>query len=298
LDRQYSSRYNPAYLEEIVLESIIFGLLSALSWGAGDFTGGLAARKVGAYRSVFYAEVIGVIFLFIVLAFINEPLPDVRARLFALAAGVLGTIGLMLLYHAMTVGLMSIATPVSALLAAALPVAVGLFTEGVPEFLTLTGFGFALLAVWLISQGEGGVKDLLSHLSDLKLPLLAGIGFGFYFILMHEATRDGGAVWHMVFSRTGGMALIVTYLLVTRSSWKIDTSALPIISMNGILDLGGNFFFILAGQAGRLDVASVLSSLFPGATVLLAWVFLKERLNRNQWIGVICALLAIILMTI
>lgn len=280
------------------MSSILFGLLSALSWGAGDFTGGLAARKVGAYRSVFYGEVIGVIFLFIVLSFLDEPLPDTRAQLFALLAGVFGTLGLMLLYHSMTLGLMSIAAPVSALLAAVLPVLVGIFTEGIPGVLTMIGFGFALLAVWLVSQSEGGVKDILSHLSDLKLPLLAGIGFGFYFVFMHQATRDGGAVWHMVFSRTGGMALIVTYLLVTRSSWKIELSALPIISANGILDLGGNFFFILAGQAGRLDVASVLSSLFPGATVILAWVFLKERLNRNQWIGVVCALIAIVLMTV
>ncbi|HNF95584.1 MAG TPA: GRP family sugar transporter [Anaerolineales bacterium] len=279
------------------MQSIILGLLSALSWGAGDFTGGLAARKVGAYRSVFYAEVIGVIFLFTVLLFTNEPLPDTRAQIFAILAGVFGTLGLMLLYHSMTLGLMSIAAPVSALLAAVLPVLVGVFTEGLPDALTVIGFGFALLAVWLVSQSEGGVKDILSHLSDLKLPLLAGIGFGFYFVLMHQATRNGGAIWHMVFSRSGGMMLIIAYLLVTRSSWKIDLSAIPVISLNGILDLGGNFFFILAGQAGRLDVASVLSSLFPGATVLLAWIFLKERLNRNQWIGVVCALIAIVLMT-
>jgi drug/metabolite transporter (DMT)-like permease len=280
------------------LLSIIFGLASALSWGAGDFTGGLAARRVGAYRSVFYAEVVGVIFLFIVLVFVGEPLPDHRAQLFALTAGAFGTMGLMMLYHSMTLGLMSIAAPVSALLAAALPVAVGMFTEGLPDFFTILGFIFALFAVWMISQSEGGMTNILAHLSDLKLPLLAGIGFGCYFILMHEATKDGGAVWHMIFSRMGGMALIVTYLVITRSSWKIDIFAMPIISVNGILDLGGNFFFILAGQAGRLDVASVLSSLFPGATVLLAWVFLKERLNRNQWIGVGAALTAIILMTI
>ncbi|GJQ35995.1 MAG: hypothetical protein JETCAE01_20050 [Anaerolineaceae bacterium] len=278
--------------------SILLGLASALSWGAGDFTGGLAARKVGAYRSVFYAEVIGVVFLFLVLAFVNEPLPDRRAQIFALLAGALGTIGLMLLYHSMTLGLMSVAAPVSALLAAVLPVLVGIFIESIPGIPTLIGFGFALFAVWMVSQSEGGVKDILSHLSDLKLPLLAGIGFGFYFVLMHQAARDGGAVWHMVFSRTGGMALIVIYLSVTRSSWKIEPSSLPIISLNGILDLGGNFFFILAGQAGRLDVASVLSSLFPGATVILAWIFLKERLSRNQWVGVFCALIAIVLLTL
>ncbi|MCL4268960.1 MAG: EamA family transporter [Anaerolineales bacterium] len=278
---------------------ILLGLASALTWGAGDFTGGLAARRVGAYRSVFYAEVIGVIFLFIIIGLTGEDLPGTRTMIFAVLAGMLGTVGLMLLYHAMAIGMMSIAAPVSALLAAALPVAVGIFAEGLPDFLTILGFGFALLAVWMISQSEGGVKDILSHLSDLKLPLIAGIGFGFYFVLMHEATGDGGAViWPMVFSRLGGMTLITTYLLVTRSNLKIELGALPIISVNGILDLGGNFFFILAGQAGRLDVASVLSSLFPGATVMLAWIFLKERLNRNQWIGVAAALVAIILMTI
>ncbi|MCK6582299.1 MAG: EamA family transporter, partial [Anaerolineales bacterium] len=146
--------------------SIIFGLLSALSWGAGDFTGGLAARKVGAYRSVFYAEVIGVLFLFIVLAIVNEPFPDRRAQTFALLAGAFGTVGLMLLYHSMTLGLMSVAAPVSALLAAVLPVLVGIFTEGIPGTLTLIGFGFALFAVWMVSQSEDGVKDILSHLSD------------------------------------------------------------------------------------------------------------------------------------
>ena len=278
--------------------SIIFGLASALTWGAGDFTGGLAARKVGAFRSVFYAEVIGIVFLFIVVSVTGEPMLASRSAIFALVAGALGTIGLMLLYHSMATGVMSIAAPVSALLAAMLPVVVGMFTEGLPDFLTVIGFGFALVAVWMVSQSEGGVKDILSHLSDLKLPLLAGIGFGFYFVLMNEATSSGGAFWPMIFSRTGGLTLITTYLIVTRSEWKIDVSNLPIIAANGILDLGGNFFFILASQAGRLDVAAVLSSLFPGATVVLAWIFLKERLNRNQWIGIMAALIAIVLMTI
>ncbi len=278
--------------------SIIFGLASALSWGAGDFTGGMAARKVGAFRSVFYAEVIGIVFLFIVVGVTGESMLGSRSAVFALVAGALGTIGLMLLYHAMAIGVMSIAAPVSALLAATLPVIVGMFTQGLPDFLTILGFGFALFAVWMISQGEGGVKDILSHLSDLKLPLIAGIGFGLYFVLMHEATKAGGAFWPMILSRSGGILLITAYLLITRSSIKIDTSALPIITVNGLLDIGGNFFFILASQSGRLDVASVLSSLFPGATVVLAWVFLKERLNRNQWIGIAAALTAIVLMTI
>lgn len=278
--------------------SILYGLASAISWGAGDFTGGLAARKVGAYRSVLYGEVIGVLVLFLAVGFADESFPDSRTWLIATLAGMLGSVGLLLLYHSMTLGLMSISAPVSALLAAVFPVVAGLFTQALPEFPTVIGFSFALVAVWMISQGKGGIHDILSHLADLKLPLLAGIGFGSYFVLMHEATKTGLTVWPMIASRCGGMALLVAYMLISHSTWKVDSSAWPIISANGILDLGGNFFFILASQAGRLDVSAVLSSLFPGATVLLAWIFLKERLNRNQWLGIAAALIAIVLMTI
>jgi len=281
------------------LLSILFGLGAALGWGAGDFTGGLASRKTGAYRAVFYGEVVGIIFLLIIVKISGESLPNQRVWLLAMLAGALGTVGLILLYHSMTLGLMSIATPVSALLAASLPVLVGIFKEGIPQLLTVIGFGFALFAVWMISQGENGVTNILAHLSDLKLPLLAGIGFGLYFVFMHEATSTGATIWPMVASRSGGMILIALYILITRVSWKVeDTSAWPMIIINGVLDISGNLFFILAGQAGRLDVAAVLSSLFPGATVMLAWIFLKERLTRNQWIGIGSALIAIVLMTI
>jgi len=281
------------------LLSILFGLLAALGWGAGDFTGGLASRKTGAYRTVFYGEVIGIFVLFFVITLFGEPIPNIRSWMFAMLAGALGTMGLILLYHSMTLGLMSIAAPVSALLAAAIPVFVGIFREGLPEWKTFIGFGFALFAVWMISQGEGGMTDIVSHLSDLKLPLLAGIGFGSYFVFMHEATNTGATVWPMIASRFGGLILITTYMLATRSLWKVqDSSAWPIIILNGILDISGNVFFILASQTGRLDVAAVLSSLFPGSTVLLAWIFLKERLTRSQWIGIGSALIAIVLMTI
>ncbi|HCR71662.1 MAG TPA: EamA family transporter [Anaerolineae bacterium] len=279
--------------------SIIYGLLSAFTWGAGDFTGGLAARKVGAVQAVFYASIVGLIAVSIVAFISNESLPSLQSWVYAMIAGIFGMAGLTFLYFAMANGTMSIAAPVSAVLAATLPVLIGIITEGLPEFLTLIGFGFALFAMWMVSQSENGVKDIFSHLSDLKLPLLAGIGFGLYFIVMHEATSDGALFWTMVASRVTSVLFLFIYMLIKKISFRInDTSSFPVIGLNGILDLTGNGFFILAGQAGRLDVASVLSSLYPGSTVLLAWIFLKERLTRNQWVGVISALIAIILMTI
>jgi len=278
---------------------IIYGLCAALSWGSGDFIGGMASRKTGAYRAIFYGELFGIFVLIFVIAFFGEPFPNSHTLIFSILAGFVGTVGLFSLYHAMTLGLMSIAAPVSALLAAVLPVVVGAFMDGLPKIPTLIGFGFALFAVWMVSQGEEGIKDILSHLSDLKLPLMAGIGFGLYFILMHEATRSGSTIWPMGISRFGGLAMITFYMLFTRTSWQVtNSSAWSFIAMNGVLDVSGNLFFILASQSGRLDVASVLSSLFPGMTVLLAWIFLRERLSRNQWIGVISALIAIVLLTL
>jgi uncharacterized membrane protein len=281
------------------LLSIIFGLGAALGWGAGDFTGGIASRKTGAHRAVFYSEIVGVFLLVAMQVIVREAFPTMQSWFFAMFAGAIGTLGLMLLYHSMTQGLMSISAPVSGLLAAMLPVIVGMAREGLPETPTIIGFIFALAAVWLISQSEAGIKDILSHLSDLKLPMLAGFTFGLYFVLMHEATNDGGRVWPMIASRTGGTIMIASYMFFSRTSLKVtDKSAWPVLVFNGVFDVAGNVFFVLAGQAGRLDVASVLSSLFSGVTVMLAWIFLKERLTRGQWVGVIAALIAIVLMTL
>lgn len=277
--------------------SILSGLAAALSWGAGDFSGGLASRKTGAYRAVLYGEAIGLILLLLFALTGPQPLPDLNSWIYSVIAGALGTGGILLLYTAMVEGKMSIAAPVSALLSAAVPVVVGTFTQGMPGLLTFIGFGFALSAVWLISQSENGIKDIFSHLSDLRLPLLAGLGFGSYFTFMNLATHQV-TFWPIVAGRSSGLAVIVLFILFRREEWSPNRAAWPFLILNGILDVGGNLFYVLAGQAGRLDVSAVLSSLFPGATVLLASLVLKERIARTQWIGIAAALIAIILFTL
>jgi len=279
------------------LLSILFGLTSAAIWGAGDFTGGLASRKTGAYRAVVYGEMIGLIFILVVALIVWQPIPALGIWALSMLAGAFGTMGILLLYYSMTKGLMSIAAPISALLAALLPVIIGIFTESLPTWLTFLGFAFALAAIWLISQSQDGVKDLLSHITDLRLPLLAGVGFGCYFVLIHAATRTA-ILWPMVAARLGGLIILTLYMTLRRESWKVERGAWSLIFLNGLLDIGGNLFFVLAGQVGRLDISAVLSSLYPGSTVILAWIFLKERLSRTQWIGIIAALIAIVLFTI
>lgn len=276
--------------------SIVYGILSALTWGAGDFAGGLAARKLGAYRAVFYADLLGLLALVLVVMFRPEELPPVSSLLIAGLSGMLGSVGLLILYHSMAKGQMSIAAPVSALFAALLPVLVSAFTQGLPTLLQFLGFGLALSAVWLISQGDASHRFHLERLSDLRLPLLAGLGFGSYFILMHYATEGvASTFWPMIASRTAGTLMLFVFVLMQREVFSVSRGAWGVVIANGLLDVGGNFFYLLALRAGRLDIAAILSSLYPGSTVILAWVFLKERISRLQWIGILLALIAIAL---
>ena len=277
--------------------SILYGIASAVSWGAGDFAGGLSSRKVGAYRAVFYADFFGMFLLLAAYLIYPETLPAARVIWVSATGGMLGTTGLLILYYSLTKGLMSIAAPVSALFAAVLPVIVGSLTEGLPGPFQLLGFVLALGAVWLISQGNGSFH--VSSLSDLRLPILAGLGFGCYFILLHSATQDTTAtLWPMITSRIAGTLLVLAFVLARREPLGVPRGAWNVVLINATLDLFGNFFYILASKAGRLDIAAVLSSLYPGATVVLAWLLLKEHLSRWQLVGILLALGAIVLFTL
>jgi len=281
------------------LISILYGIASALSWGAGDFSGGLASRKLGAYRAVFWGDMLGLLIILPIMAVYHEPIPAPAVFINAAIGGVLGSFGLLILYYSLSVGKMSIAAPVSALFAALLPVIVGLFTQGLPTLNQFAGFGFALAAVWLISQDNTGERFQLKHISDLRLPILAGIGFGSYFIFVHYASKDTGSIiWTMVASRAAGTLLLLLVVLARRDPFSVLREAWLAVFLNATLDLGGNLFYILASQAGRLDVSAVLSSLFPGSTVLLASIFLKEYISGRQWLGIVAALIAIVLFTV
>lgn len=281
------------------MSSIIYGLLSGLSWGAGDFAGGLVSRKLGAYRAVFYSDLIGLVLILCAAYIFREAPPSTAIIINAVIGGVLGTFGLLMLYSALSQGKMSIAAPVSALFSALIPVLVGLFTQGLPTLFQIFGFGFALAAIWMISQGQATERFRLEHLADLRLPLLAGLGFAGYFIFLHRASNGSDLIFTpMIISRTAGTLIVLFVVLARRSSFVVPRTAWAVVLTNGLLDVSGNTFFILASQTGRLDISAVLSSLYPGSTVILAWIFLKEKISPKQIMGIISALIAIALFTI
>jgi drug/metabolite transporter (DMT)-like permease len=283
------------------LLSVLYGILSAGTWGAADFIGGLASKRTSPYRVLFLAEIAGLVPFIVLALLLREPVPSMADMLLGAGSSLIGLTGLLLLYRALADGQMTIAAPVSALFAAIIPVIFGFFALGAPSLATMIGFALALLAVWLISQtdatdGRSPLRGLRS-LADLRLPLLSGLFFGLYFLVIHRATLNA-FFWPLVAARFAGFAAFGLFALVTRQPALPPREVWGLCIVNGVIDIGGNAFYILAAQAGRIDVAAVLSALYPASTVLLAWIVLKEKINWLQAFGVLLAFVAIVLFTL
>jgi drug/metabolite transporter (DMT)-like permease len=207
----------------------------------------------------------------------------------ALVAGILGGIGIMALYRGLASGRMGVVAPISGVLAAAIPVALGIALQGVPEPARLLGMALALAAVILVSRADGGGTR-----RDVGLGLLAGFGIGMFNIAVSRFS-PGQVFAPLTIVRGSEGLLVVVAVLVSGRSWRLSRPLLPLVVGVGALDMGGNAFYILATQAGRLDVATILSSLYPVTTVILATILLRERIAGSHLVGVLLAIVAIVL---
>ena len=270
------------------LATVSFGLAAAASWGAGDFTGGIATRKADVYAVGLVSQAAGVVALAALAGARAEPFAPPPALGWGAVAGVFGALGIAALYRALAVGRMGIAAPVTAVLAAALPVCFAALSQGLPSPLQFTGFGLALGGVWLISrpEGAGGSPE------GLGLALLAGVGFGGFMICIGQVQAPA-VFWPLAAAKVSSL---LSMLAAARAEGRLPRpprSLLLPAALAGLLDAGGNAFFVLAEQGGRIDVASILASLYPAATVFLARLVLGERVSRTQAVGIAAALIAI-----
>ncbi len=273
------------------LLGVLFGLASALSWGTGDFCGGLATRRTPVRGVLILSQLTGVLLLLAAALILKDPLPSMRPLIFGGLAGLCGACGLAALYSGLAGGRMGLIAPLTAVISAALPVLAASFTQGLPPLMQLIGFALAMAAVWLLAVGDDRAP-LRGRM--LVLPLVAGLGFGLFFILIAQASGQA-LIWPLIAARMAAMAFLALAGLMQAGRIRPDLRHLPLIVAAGIFDAGGNAFFALAARFGRLDVAAVLSSLYPAATVLLAWLILREYLSARQWTGLLAALGALAL---
>ena len=261
---------------------------AALTWGVADYGGGLASRRTSLYAVVLVSQFIGMLFAAGVALIRAEPFPGPEDLRWSLVAGVLGGVGVTALYRGLAVGRMGIVAPITGLLAAVIPVVAGIVLEGVPPPLVLVGIVLALLAVVLVARvaDEGGGR------AGLVEALTAGIAIGLFAIALSRIS-DGHVFGPFTIVRATQAVLVAALVVVTRSAWRPAPRYLPALAAIGILDMAGNSLYLLAIQAGALAVASVLSSLYPVVTVMLAAALLRERITRDHWIGIGLAVVAI-----
>lgn len=283
-------------------EASALALLAAAVWGTSDFCGGIVTRRSTPAVVLMVAHGLGLLALLGALVFHPSGLPTRHTVIFGLIAGLAGGVGLLALYKGLSLGSMGLVAALSGVLAAAVPVLVSFFTESKPSVLKLAGFVVAGAAIWLIAYTPG--TD--AHPHGLGLGVLSGVCFGFLLTFLHVAGRDS-VLWALTFSRVGSVSCAAVLGILaakslpkkraTESAKSFWRNVLPLAAIAGILDTTGNLLYTASSLTGRLDVAAVLSSLYPAATILLAAWLLRERATRNQTVGMALAIVAVALIS-
>jgi drug/metabolite transporter (DMT)-like permease len=275
------------------LAVVVLGLTSAIAWGAGDFTGGWAGRRAPVLTIAIIVDIVGAIAMVGVAVAIGERFPGPATFALAALAGVFAVAGIVGLYTGLAVGRMGVVAPVTGVLAAVLPVVVGFVAQGVPPPAVLIGIVLALVAVVLVSASA----DTSGRRSGIEYGLIGGIGLGFFNVAI-GAFPEHLVAWPLVIIKVASLVPIVLIVVLGRRDWRIPVAILPIVLVGAFADLAGNGLYILATQAGRRDVAAMLSSLYPVTTVILAVVLLHERVTNSHLVGILTAGIAVALIAL
>jgi uncharacterized membrane protein len=231
----------------------------------------------------------------------GDAFPQGALLVWGVAAGVAGGLALTCFYLALSRGAMGASAAVSGLLAAAIPSALTLWQQGSPGALPLVGFAVAGMAIWLIAAG-GAAEDAAAGRGTMALAMLAGVGFGFYFVALKMA-GPAGVVWPMATARIGSLCVCgLLFAMLGRQGAnapvRLGRRSVAWALAAGLLDTSGNLLFLAATRAGRLDVAAVLASLYPAGTILLAALALGEQPTRRQVLGMLTAIVAVALIAV
>jgi drug/metabolite transporter (DMT)-like permease len=274
------------------VEAIVLALGASLTWGLADFYGPLKGRTLGALRVLFYVQLSGLITIAIVVA-IRGKGPESWVTLLAVPAAISGTLGLYAYYRGVAEGAISIVAPIAGA-AAVIPVAVGVVSGDRPSAWQVGGMACALTGVFLAAREPGQGTTRVA--AGVGLALLAALGFGSYFPPMHAA-GNADFWWASLLFRTTSTLVILSVIAVRRPALSIEGRQLPPLALVGIGDMLGNLFFAGASTTGLVSVTSVLASLYPIVTVILARLVLHERVARSQESGIALTLAGVALIS-
>jgi drug/metabolite transporter (DMT)-like permease len=268
--------------------ALLLAFASSVTWGAGDFLGGLKSRRLPLLNVLVASQVTGLVLIGAYVALRGEGPPDGDLLLWAPLSGLAGAIGLAAFYRGLAVGNMGVVAPISAT-AAVVPLAVGVASGDRPGGLQYAGIALALVGVVLASREEVGARLGGPTARGAGLALLSALGFGLFFVGMDRAS-DEDVAWAILLNRCASVTVLLAAFAVLRPPLAVRRSDLPALALIGALDISANAMFAIASTKGLVSLVSVLGSLYPLTTVGLAAMVLGERPHRTARIGVVLAL--------
>ena len=251
------------------------------------------SRRVPLFGVVAATQVTGMIVALVIAVARNEPVPMGPDLAWSIGAGLCGVVGMTSLYRGLAVGRMGVVAPTTGVVGAVVPVIVGFVTEGVPTVATVAGIVTALLAVVLVTRAPAHQTD---RPSGVEWALLAGIAIGGFNICVGQLS-GAGQFGPLVVLRAVQFVILVSLIVLWRQPWRMHRTDVAKLSVVGVLDMLGNVAFISAAQVGALAVATILSSLYPVTTVVLALGLLHEKVTRSHVVGIMLTVVAIALIS-
>jgi drug/metabolite transporter (DMT)-like permease len=266
---------------------VALALLAALSWGAADFLGGLAARGRALVSVMLISQAAGLVVLAVVAApFVGER-PSAADAGVAVIGGIAGVVALSLLYLGLAIGTMSVVAPIVAL-SAVVPVLVSVAGGDELTAILVAGIVLALGGAGMSAAAETPATEQRATDRTRSLWAAAGaaVGFGVAMTCLDDAADSGSALWVVIVARSAAVLVMALALVASRQKLDVQRPGLPQVVLVGVLDAASLTLFTLASNEGLLAVVSVLASLYPVVTVLLARTVLHERMRAVQVVGV------------
>jgi drug/metabolite transporter (DMT)-like permease len=267
--------------------AVVLALGAAAAYGLSDFVGGVTSKRVGPWPTALVAQLAGGLAV-LLLALVLEGDPTGADLAWALLAGVANGIGTGFLYRGLSSGRMGVVAPVSGVGAAVVPVVVGVATGERPSMLVWAGIVAALPGIWLVAR-EPAAEDVTGAApvsSGVVDGVLAGLGFGALFAALAQIPEEAGFL-PLALNQLVAALVVVVMALALRTSFVPQDPAAVLGVVSGFLGATATACFLLASQAGYLTVTSILASLYPAVTVVLAATVLREHVHRGQAMGLL-----------
>jgi drug/metabolite transporter (DMT)-like permease len=264
-------------------------------YGAADFCGGLATRRESILPVLVFSQLVGLVVAVVAAILLREAVPGAHDLLWGIAGGVCGAAGIGALYTAIATSPVAVASPLAAVVGAAIPVILGVASGERPSTLAWVGIAIALPAIVLLAAGRTEAHAPGSVRRAAVLGTAAGLGFGLFFFAISRTSHASG-LWPLVAARCTTVALVGIYAAFAGRSLR-PGHGFPVILLAGALDMGANIAFLLASRIGLLTVAAVVTSLYPGPTVVLALIVFRERMGTARIAGLVLALVGVALIS-